>query len=46
MLDIIISYHKRALDSLIEESADYETILKQSQFLDKYITRKMKELIV
>lgn len=45
MLDIIISYHKRILDSLIEENSDCETILKQSQFLDIYIARKMKELI-
>lgn len=46
MLDIIINYHKRKLESMLEEHADYEEIVKESQFLDKYIARKMKELLV
>lgn len=45
MLDIIINYHKRILNIMIEEKADYEEIVKESQFLDKYIVRKMKELV-
>lgn len=46
MLDIIIQYHKRKLESMIEEHKDYEDIVKESQFLDKYIVRKMKELVI
>lgn len=46
MLDIIINYHKRKLESMIEEKVDYEDIVKESQFLDKYIVRKMKELVI
>lgn len=46
MLDIIIDYHKRILESMLEEHVDYEDILKESQFLDKYIARKMKELAI
>jgi len=45
MLDIIIDYHKRVLNNMLEENSDYEEIVKESQFLDKYIVRKMKELI-
>lgn len=46
MLDIIINYHKRKLENMIEEKVNYEDILKESQFLDKYIARKMKELVI
>lgn len=46
MLDIIINYHKRKLESMLDDKADYEEIVKESQFLDKYIVRKMKELVV
>lgn len=46
MLDIIIQYHKRKLEDMIEEKADYNDIVKESQFLDEYIVRKMKELLV
>jgi len=46
MLDIIIEYHKRVLSEIIETNVDYEQILKESQFLDNYIVRKMKELLV
>lgn len=45
MLDIIIQYHKRVLNKMLEENASYEDILKESQFLDNYIVRKMKELV-
>ena len=44
MLDIIINYHKRILAEMILEGANYEFILKESQFLDEYISRKMKEI--
>ena len=46
MLDIIINYHKRILNIMLEENISYEDILKQSQILDEYINRKMKELLV
>lgn len=46
MLDIIIDYHKRKLENMLEENADYEEIVKESQFLDKYIVRKIKELFI
>lgn len=45
MLDIIIDYHKRILREKIGENANYEQILKESQFLDEYIIRKMKKLV-
>lgn len=45
MLDIIIEYHKRQLNRMIEEKVDYEIILKESQFLDEYIVRKIRELV-
>ena len=43
MLDIIINYHKRILAEMILSGENKETILKESQFLDEYINRKMKE---
>lgn len=46
MLDIIINYHKRVLNSMLEENVNYNDIVKESQFLDEYIVRKMKELLV
>lgn len=46
MLDIIIEYHKRVLSKMIEENVDYKEILKESQLLDKYIIRKMRELFI
>lgn len=46
MLDIIIDYHRRKLEQMIEENIDYEIILKQSQILDEYINRKIEELLV
>lgn len=32
------------LEALIATNADYETILKQSQKIDKYIVREMKKI--
>lgn len=43
MLDIIINYHKRILADMILRGENKETILKESQFLDEYINRKMIE---
>ena len=45
MLDIIIDYHKRVLAEMILECINYELILKESQFLDEYINRKMKQIL-
>ena len=45
MLDLILKYHKRKLDNMIEKGYNYDKILKQSQKVDKYINRKMKELL-
>ena len=44
MLDIIINYHKRVLEEMILTKVDYNIILKESQILDEYINRKMREL--
>ena len=46
MLDIIINYHKRILGIMLEEDTDYEKIVKESQKLDEYINKKMRELVV
>lgn len=46
MLDIIINYHRKILNIMLEDKVDYEEIVKESQFLDKYIVRKMKEQFV
>lgn len=45
MLDIIIEYHKRVLNEMIEENTSYEDILKESKILDEYVMRKIKELV-
>lgn len=45
MLDLILKYHKRKLDNMISKNYDYDKILKQSRIVDKYINRKMKELL-
>lgn len=44
MLDTLLNYHKRKLEILISKGENYDKILKQSQVLDKYINKKMKEL--
>ena len=45
MLDLILKYHKRKLDNMIEKGYEYDKILKQSRIVDKYINKKMKELL-
>lgn len=45
MLDLLLNYHKRKLDNMISKNYEYDKILKQSQKVDKYINRKMKELL-
>lgn len=45
MLDLILKYHKRKLNNMILKNYNYDKILKQSQKLDKYINKKMKELL-
>lgn len=44
MLDLLLNYHKRKLESIIEHNCSYDKILKQSQKIDLYINKKMKEL--
>lgn len=44
MLDIIINYHKRVLAEMYLEGINYEVIVKESQFLDQYINRKIQIL--
>ena len=39
-LDLMIKFNKQKLDNMIENNVDYEFIIKQSQKLDKYITKK------
>lgn len=46
MLDLIIRYHRRKLENMIEKKVEYDRIVKQSQKLDKYINKKMKELVI
>lgn len=46
MLDIIINYHKRKLEKMLDKNVDYDKIIKQSQILDKYINKKMKEIFI
>ena len=42
MLDFLLNYHKRKLEKLIKNNADYTKILKESITLDKYINQKMR----
>lgn len=44
-LDLLIKINKIILNNMIKNNYDYETILKQSQKLDKYITKKTLELM-
>lgn len=44
MLNIIINYHKRVLGEMMLNETDEKIILKESQLLDEYINRKMKEM--
>lgn len=42
-IDLLIERNRLKLEKLIEENADYDVILKQSQKLDKYIIKKMQK---
>ena len=44
-LDLLIKVNKTRLNNMISNNEDYEVILKQSQKLDKYITKKTLELL-
>lgn len=41
-IDLLILKNRARLEKLIEQNADYNVILKQSQKLDKLIIEKMK----
>ena len=45
ILDLLIRLNKVKLNKMIEQNENYETILRQSQKLDKYITEKTIKLI-
>ena len=45
MLDLLIKINKFILDNMISRNLNYEIILKQSQKLDKYITKKTIKLM-
>ena len=45
MLDLILKYHKRKLENMILRNYNYDKILRQSRIVDKYINKKMKELL-
>ena len=45
ILDLLIKINKLKLNKMIEQNDDYESILRQSQKLDTYITQKTIRLI-
>ena len=45
LLDLLIKINKIKLNLLISKNYNYQIILKQSQKLDGYITKKTLELI-
>ena len=45
ILDLLIKINKNKLDNMISNNFDYEVVLKQSQKLDRYITKKTMEII-
>ena len=45
ILDLLIKLNKVKLNKMIEQNENYETILRQSQKLDIYITEKTIRLI-
>ena len=45
ILDLLIKLNKVKLNKMIEQNENYETILRQSQKLDTYITQKTIRLI-
>lgn len=42
-IDLLILKNRARLEKLIEQNADYNLILKQSQKLDKLIAEKMRQ---
>jgi len=46
MIDMLIDFHRKKLESMILQNEDYKKILKQSERLDLYITIKMNEINV
>lgn len=44
VLNLLIIFNKKILNKMIEKNEDYNKILRQSQKLDKYITKKQKKL--
>lgn len=42
-IDLLILKNRAKLEKLIEQNADYNVILKQSQKLDKLIVEKMRQ---
>lgn len=42
-IDLLILKNRARLEKLIEQNADYNLILKQSQKLDKLIVEKMRQ---
>lgn len=42
-IDLLILKNRAKLEKLIEQNADYNVILKQSQKLDKLIIEKMRQ---
>ena len=45
ILDLLIKLNKVKLNKMIEQNENYETILRQSQKLDIYITHQTSRLI-
>ena len=44
-LDLLIKINKIKLEAMISKEEEYSKIVKQSQKLDKYITKKTLELM-
>lgn len=44
-LDLLIKINKIKLEAMISKEEEYSEIVKQSQKLDKYITKKTLELM-
>lgn len=45
LLDLLIKINKIKLEAMISKEENYAMIVKQSQKLDKYITKKTLELM-
>lgn len=43
-INLLVIKNRAKLEKLIENNASYKKILKQSQLLDKYIIKQMKEI--